>query len=135
MKRNGTIWTWFCHCVRINCFADAFESELGELMSGSTLTNWTNWKAVAGVLAVLVFVIAQLFLVVHAAKYGDGPHDHGGQACVLSLAAPADDKFVATGTLVIAAIFMFWRVSNHIAQTERAHILVRASRPRGPPNR
>ena len=86
-------------------------------------------------LAAVVFVIAQLMLSAHAAKYGDGPHDHGGQACVLSLAAPSGDKFIASATIFVAAVFMLWRVSNHIAQTERAHILVRASHPRGPPNR
>ncbi|MEO1240670.1 MAG: hypothetical protein AAFX54_02070 [Pseudomonadota bacterium] len=104
-------------------------------MSKLTLTGSKNWKTAASVLAAAVFVIAQIFIVAHAAKYGDGPHDHGGQACVLSLAAPAGDKFIASTTLFIAAVFTLWRVSNHITQTERAHILVRASRPRGPPNR
>lgn len=94
-----------------------------------------NWKATAGLLAVLIFVVAQIFMAVHTSKYGDGPHEHGGQVCVLSLAASSGDKVIASATIFVAAIFMFWRVSNHIAQTERAHILVRASRPRGPPNR
>lgn len=86
-------------------------------------------------LAAAGFVIAQIFVVAHAAKYGDGPHEHGGQTCVLSLAVPAGDKFIASATIFIAAVFMLWRVSNHVAQPERAHILVRASHPRAPPNR
>ena len=103
-------------------------------MSIPTLTGCKDWKTAAFFIAAVVFVIAQISISAHASKYGDAPHDHGGQACVLSLAAPSGDKFVASSTILIAAVFMFWRVSNHIAQTERAHILVRASHPRGPPN-
>ncbi len=84
---------------------------------------------------VAIFAFSQLVTSIHAAKYGDGPHEHGGQVCVLSLAAPDGDNFIPSAAFVLIVVFSFWRASNGFAQTERAHILVRAASPRGPPNR
>lgn len=83
---------------------------------------------------VAAFAVSQILTSAHAAKYGDGSHDHGGQACVLSLASPSGDKVLESAVFAFAIIFVMWRLSSHVAQTERAHILVRAARPRGPPS-
>lgn len=98
-------------------------------------TGKTGWTTVACVAVAAFFVLSQIVLAAHAAKYGDGPHEHAGKVCVLSLAGPEDDQFVAAATTVLAVTFLVWRISNCIAQTERARIAVRAARPRGPPNR
>jgi len=100
-----------------------------------TRTGNKGWSVVACAAVALLFVLSQIVFAAHAAKYGDGPHEHGGQACVLSLANPEGNKFIASATFALAVTFVFWRVSNHIAQTERARIAVRAARPRGPPHR
>lgn len=83
--------------------------------------------------AALIVALSQILIVVHATKYGEGPHDHDGQACVLSLAAPSVDKFIATAAFGFMAIVAMWRVAGSVAQTERARLAVRAARPRGPP--
>ena len=83
--------------------------------------------------AALIVALSQILIVAHATKYGEGPHDHDGQACVLSLAAPPVDKFIATAAFGFMAIVAMWRVAGSVAQTERARLAVRAARPRGPP--
>lgn len=85
-------------------------------------------------LLALVFLAAQSLATFHAAKYGDDPHDHNGQPCVMSIVSQQGDKFVAAGALIIAAVIITWRAAGAAAQTERARISVRAARPRGPPN-
>ncbi|MHA7871965.1 MAG: hypothetical protein ACX939_06425 [Hyphococcus sp.] len=87
----------------------------------------------AAALAAVVF--SQIVTASHAAKYGDGPHEHGGQVCVLSLTAPAADKLLSGTVLALVVSVVIWRVANHAAETERSHVLVRAARPRGPPYR
>ena len=80
------------------------------------------------------FAVSQILLSAHAATYGDGHHDHGGQACVLTLAAPGGEKLLETAAVSLVVVFALWRLSNQVAQTERAQILVRAARPRAPPS-
>ena len=104
-------------------------------MGKLTRTGNKGWTIVACAAVALLFVLSQVVISAHAAKYGDSPHEHGGQTCVLSLVSPGGDKFVTSAAVALAVVFFFWRVSNHIAQTERARIAVRAARPRGPPNR
>lgn len=84
--------------------------------------------------AALAFALAQIVIVAHAAKYGDAPHDHDGQACVLSLAAPGGDKTLATAAFIFIGVVAVWRAADQVAQTELARIAVRAARPRGPPS-
>lgn len=84
--------------------------------------------------AALAFALAQIMIVAHAAKYGDGPHEHNGQVCVLSLAAPGGDKTIAAAVFVFVGIAAVWRVADQIAQSELARIAVRAAKPRGPPS-
>ncbi len=84
--------------------------------------------------AAFIVALSQIVIVAHVAKYGDGPHEHDGQACVLSLAAHSADKFIATAAFGFMAIIAMWRVSGQFAQTERARLAVRASHPRGPPS-
>jgi len=88
----------------------------------------------AFIAAALAFAFSQILIIGHAAKYGDGPHEHGGQVCVLSLAAPAADKFVAAAAFVFVGVVAVWRVANLAAQTQLARVAVRAARPRGPPS-
>lgn len=84
--------------------------------------------------AALAFALAQIMTVAHAVKYGDGPHDHNGQACVLSLAAGGGDKTIATAVFIFFGIVAIWRAADQVAQTELARMAVRAARPRGPPS-
>lgn len=96
-----------------------------------------DWRSRIGVMliaAAAAFAFSQILLSAHAAKYGDGQHDHGGQACVLSLAAPGGDKAIAAATAMVALFAGLWVAGLGPAQTERAAISIRASRPRGPPS-
>lgn len=89
----------------------------------------------ASLFAVLAVVLlaAQSLIVFHAAKYGDEPHDHHGQPCVVSVVSHDGDKGIAAAAMLVAAVIITWRVAGVAAQTERARIAVRAARPRGPP--
>lgn len=95
---------------------------------------WRNRAGAILIAAVVAFALSQLFAAVHASKYGDGPHEHNGKACVLSLAAPGGDKAVANTAAALIAVLAVWRISGAVAQTERARLVVRAARPRGPPS-
>jgi len=104
-------------------------------MSSGANTLWKLRFAVLLIAAVAIFVVSQVLISAHTAKYGAGPHDHGGQVCVLSLAAPGGDKLIASAAFVVAVTFSFWCATAQLAQTVRRPILVRAASPRGPPNR
>lgn len=83
----------------------------------------------------LAFVAAQSFSAIHAAKYGEGSHEHSGVACVVSVISKSGEKFIGAATIAFAAVVVTWRAAGAVAQTERARIAVRAARPRGPPTR
>lgn len=90
--------------------------------------------AAALIAAVIALLASQVLMTAHVAKYGDGPHKHDGQVCVLSLATHGGEKAIAnTGIALIVAIAI-WRAGDVVAQTERAAIAVRAAQPRGPPS-
>lgn len=98
--------------------------------------RWNRWRAQFAALliaAAAAFALSGIVLEAHAAKYGDGPHEHNGKLCVLSLVAAGAHKVIETAPLVIVAVFTVWRAADQSAQTERALIAVRAARPRGPP--
>ncbi len=95
---------------------------------------WKSRSNAALIAAVIAFAFSQVLIVAHTAKYGDGPHDHHGQACVLSLAAPGGDKIIAAASFVFAAIASIWRISHQAEQTAPARVAIRAARPRGPPS-
>ena len=57
------------------------------------------------VAAALAFTCAQFLTVGHAVQYGDEPHDHAGQVCVLSLASSGVDKLLGATAIVFAAVF------------------------------
>ena len=103
-------------------------------MADSGNHKGTTRSRAALVAALLAFAISQILIVAHGAKYGDGPHEHMGQTCVLSLAAPGGDKFVAAASFVFAAALVLLGFSLQATQLERARIPVRAARPRGPPS-
>lgn len=95
------------------------------------------WRSRIGAIliaAVAAFALSQIITAAHAAKYGDGPHDHGGQVCVLSLTAPGGDKVIAAAAVSLAFFAGLWRAGLGHAQSERAAIAIRAARPRGPPS-
>lgn len=104
-------------------------------MSNRANTLWKSRFSALLIAAVAIFVVSQILISVHVAKYGDGPHDHGGQVCVLSLATSGADKLIASAAFIVAVTFSFWCVTTQLAQTVRRPILVRAASPRGPPNR
>lgn len=90
--------------------------------------------AAALLAALMAFVCAQFLTSAHTAKYGEGPHDHNGKACVLTLVSHSSDKAIATGAFVLAVFVAVWRAGSLAAQSEVAALAVRASRPRGPPS-
>lgn len=96
--------------------------------------NWRSRIGAALLAAVTAFALSQILVSAHAAKYGEGPHDHGGQVCVLSLAAPHVDKAVTTAAVVILVSMTVWRAADQVTQSERALQVIRAARPRGPPS-
>ena len=88
--------------------------------------------AIFAVLA-MAFVAAQSFGALHAAKFGDEPHDHNGAPCIVSVYSKSGDKFLTAEAAVFIAVIVTWRAGAAVAQTERASLAVRAARPRGPP--
>ena len=96
--------------------------------------DWRLTSRVALVAAVLALAFSQILLGAHAAKYGDEPHEHFGQACVLSLAAPGGDKLVGAASFVLAASIALCGLAVIAHQKDPARVKVRAARPRGPPN-
>ena len=84
---------------------------------------------------VSAFLLSQILSAVHSSKYGDGPHQHDGQACVLTLVKSGDDKAVPASAFVLFVAFTIWRAADQITQTERALVAIRAARPRGPPSK
>lgn len=99
------------------------------------LLNWRPTDRRMAIFAVLAmaFVTAQSFGALHAAKFGDDPHDHNGAPCIVSVYSKSGDKFLTAATVAFIAVIITWRASAAVAQTERARIGVRAARPRGPP--
>ncbi|MEO1135709.1 MAG: hypothetical protein AAFW68_03735, partial [Pseudomonadota bacterium] len=66
---------------------------------------------------------------------GGGSHDHGGQTCVLCLAAPGSDKAVAAAAAMFAVFAGLWLAALGPSRIEHAAVAIRAARPRGPPSR
>ncbi len=95
--------------------------------------DWRSKIGAALVAAVAAFFVSQVVIAAHTAKYGDGPHEHGGQVCVLSMVAPQTDKAVGAAAVVLLMVMTVWRAADQITQTERALLVIRAARPRGPP--
>ncbi len=90
----------------------------------------------AFIVAVAAFVLAQIFASYHSTKYGDSPHEHFGQACVLSLAASGSDKLVASaGFVFVAAALTLWRVCFATPRRAPALVRIRSAHSRDPPNR
>ena len=96
--------------------------------------DWRSKSRVALLAAVLALAFSQILLGAHAAKYGDDPHDHFGQACVLSLAAPGGDKAVGAASFVLLASITLFGLVLFAHQKEPARVKIRAARSRGPPN-
>ena len=87
------------------------------------------------IIAVAAFSLAQIFGSIHEAKFGDAPHDHMGQACVLALAAPGGDKFVPISAFAVAAMsLMLWRMNFASPQAALTIARIHALRSRGPPS-
>lgn len=93
-----------------------------------------RWTAML-IAVVSAFLLSQLLSAAHSSKYGDGPHQHDGQACVLTLVKAGDDKAVSTASFMLFVAFAIWRAADQITQTERALVAIRAARPRGPPSK
>lgn len=86
------------------------------------------------VAVVSLFAVSQILTTAHAAKFGDGPHEHGGQVCVLSLVAPNLDKAFAAAAVLFVVANSVWRAADQLTQSERALLVIRAAQPRGPPS-
>ncbi len=84
--------------------------------------------------AVIALLASQVIISAHAAKYGDGPHEHDGQVCVLSHITHSGEKAIANAAFALIVVVAVWRAGAQVAQTERAAIAVRAAQPRGPPS-
>lgn len=83
---------------------------------------------------IVLFLGAQILTSAHAAKYGDGPHDHGGQVCVLSLASVGGEKFLTAGVIAVVLALASFSLSQTMHWTQPVRIRVSARRPRGPPS-
>ncbi len=103
-------------------------------MRHQPITIWRSRAGAALIAAVAAFLAAQIFIGAHAAKYGDGPHDHNGKACVVSLVSHSGDKVITASAFALTMIVAVWRAGAQFAQTETAAVAIRAARPRGPPN-
>ena len=95
---------------------------------------WRSRPWVLLLAALAAFLTAQVLGASHAAKFGDGPHDHNGKACVLSLVSHGGDKVITTTAFVLSVIAAVWRAGSLSAQSEAAAISIRSARPRGPPS-
>jgi hypothetical protein len=95
---------------------------------------WRSRVGVALLAALAAFLTAQILSSSHAAKYGEGPHDHNGKACVISLVSHGGDKVITTTAFVLSVIVAIWRAGSFFTQSEAAAIAIRSARPRGPPN-
>jgi hypothetical protein len=84
--------------------------------------------------AIVAFVFSQIVIAAHTAKYGDGPHEHAGQVCLLSIAAPGGVKAISNTAITFAVFVAVWLITFQTEQTDRARLIVRASQPRGPPS-
>lgn len=102
-------------------------------MSHRKLTLWRKRAGAALFAAVTAFLLSQIVLSAHAAKYGDGPHKHDGQVCVLSIATHNGDKAIANAAVVLAVAIAVWRIALQFSQPHLTPVAVRAARPRGPP--
>lgn len=93
-----------------------------------------NYRALM-IAAVLAFVSSQLLVAGHQAQYGDEPHEHLGQTCVLSLAAPGGDKVVGASTFALTVLFAAWLIAPVLQQKAIVVVKRYSSGPRGPPSR
>lgn len=101
----------------------------------SEFFNAVRTKTAAALLAaVFAVLVSQILITTHAVQYGDEPHEHDGQVCVLSIAASDSGKLLFSVGVVLFVALRVWRASSQITQTERALIAIRAARPRGPPS-
>jgi hypothetical protein len=103
-------------------------------MRHKLINIWRSRIGAALLAALAAFLTAQILSSSHAAKYGEGPHDHNGKACVLSLVSHGGDKAITTTAFVLSVIVATWRAGSLSTQSEAAAIAVRSARPRGPPN-
>ncbi len=87
------------------------------------------------IIAVAAFSLAQIFGSIHDAKFGDAPHDHLGQACVLSLAASGGDELLPISAFVVVAMaLMMWRMAFASPQAALTIARIHALRSRAPPS-
>ncbi|GJL90769.1 hypothetical protein [Hyphococcus sp.] len=94
---------------------------------------WQSRIGVALLTALAAFLAAQILVSSHAAKFGEGPHDHNGKACVISLVSHGGDKVITSTAFVLSVIVAIWRAGSLSAQSEAAAIAIRSAHPRGPP--
>jgi len=99
------------------------------------IKKWNSRLAAILIAAVGAFFVSQILIVSHAAKYGEETHKHDGQVCVLSLAAHSVQKAVTSATFVLIVSAAVWVMAATAVETEKARVVVRAARPRGPPHR
>ena len=78
-------------------------------MGDRNISQRQSWLLVA---LAAILLAAQGLVAVHAAKFGDKPHDHHGQPCVISLAGEHNDKAIANGTAAIVAVFLVFAASH-----------------------
>lgn len=86
------------------------------------------------VLLAAVLVSAQGLIVQHGAKFGDSPHDHNGQACIVSVLAKQGEHATSASALALAAIPCAWGLFAPPSQRAQASVLILSAPPRGPPS-
>ena len=83
-------------------------------------------------LAVAALFLTQILSSSHAAKYGDGPHEHAGQICVLSLANPSGDIFTGAATVAVVVVVGFLSAEIRTPRRIRVAAVQQFAAPRGP---
>ncbi|MEM8770766.1 MAG: hypothetical protein AAGD92_03850 [Pseudomonadota bacterium] len=96
--------------------------------------SWLTRTRLALLAAAAAFFSLQVITAAHAAEYGDEPHEHAGQACILSFASIGDDKWAPASAFLFVGLLIIWRRSESFARSEIAHAPIRAAAPRGPPS-
>lgn len=86
-------------------------------------------------LAALFFAV-QSASIAHAASYGDAPHEHDSQICIIGVTADKDDVVVIPDLPQEPNVLITTTVADYTARpymAPNAQNAVRAPPPRGPP--
>lgn len=94
------------------------------------ITSRQSWLLVA---IAAVLLTAQGLSGIHAAKFGDKPHDHHGQPCVVSVISEQGDKTIAAAAFIFAVLFVSWATPKPAQLVSVSRDKEALRQPRAPP--